>query len=331
MSVIKEFHLFAGIGGGIYGGKLLGHKCCGGVEIDGFCQKILKQRQADGWMDKFDIYGDLTKLKGDGFKGKFDVLCGGFPCQAFSHAAHGDNIAEKNLWPEMKRFVIESDAPVVFGENVTLKAIDTAKADLIDLGYRVQRCRLSCEEVGADHRRYRFWLLAVKDEKVFRKIKASVDKLPVFSNKSWSYTFEDVGEIVPDTDRRAQLKAIGNAQSPIVAACAFRVLVNRLANDAPQSEVVSEEELKHVIDQKKTWIQRTYGEEFGLVHTPTTMANYSCKSMMKHQGCRNFVTVFGRPQPRNAEYLMGFPIGASSAAPIVNGNFNKWRRDESGV
>lgn len=30
---INEFHLFAGIGGGIYGGQLLGHKCCGSVEV----------------------------------------------------------------------------------------------------------------------------------------------------------------------------------------------------------------------------------------------------------------------------------------------------------
>ena len=331
MSAIKEFHLFAGIGGGIYGGMLLGHECCGGVEIDEFCKRILKQRQDDGWMDKFEIYGDITKLKGNGFKGQFDVLCGGFPCQAFSHAAHGDNIAEKNLWPEMRRFVIESQAPVVFGENVTLKAIDAAKYDLEAIGYRVQRCRLSCEEIGADHRRYRFWFLAVKDEIVFRKIKASIDRLPVFSNKSWSYNLDEVGEIVPDSDRRAQLKAIGNAQSPIVAACAFRVLANRLAYNYSHSEVVSKEELNKVIEIRKTWIKQSYGEDFGLVHTPTTMANYSCKSMMKHQGCRNFVTVFGRPQPRNAEYLMGFPIGASSATPIVNSNFNKWKRDESGV
>ena len=81
METIKEFHLFAGIGGGIYGGKLLGHTCCAGVEIDEFCQSILKQRQEDGWMEPFDIYGDLTKLKGDNFKDSFDVLCGGFPCQ----------------------------------------------------------------------------------------------------------------------------------------------------------------------------------------------------------------------------------------------------------
>ena len=46
-SNIKEFHLFAGIGGGIYGGQLLGHTCCAGVEIDEFCQSILRQGSAD--------------------------------------------------------------------------------------------------------------------------------------------------------------------------------------------------------------------------------------------------------------------------------------------
>ena len=109
LTEIKEFHLFAGIGGGIYGGKLLGHKCCAGVEINDFCKAVLRQRQQDGWMDKFPIYNDITELNGKDFEGTFDVLCGGFPCQAFSHAAHGKNIAEKNLWGEMFRFIKESN------------------------------------------------------------------------------------------------------------------------------------------------------------------------------------------------------------------------------
>ena len=100
MEKIKEFHLFAGIGGGIYGGMILGHQCCGGVEIDKYCQTVLKQRQLDGWMEEFPVYDDITKLQGKDIKGKFDVLCGGFPCQAFSYAAHGNNIESKNLWPE---------------------------------------------------------------------------------------------------------------------------------------------------------------------------------------------------------------------------------------
>ena len=120
---IKEFHLFAGIGGGIYGGELLGHECCAAVEILPYAQEVLKQRQKDGWMNEFPIFGDIKTLNGKDFKNSFDILCGGFPCQAFSTAAHGKNISDKNLWPEMLRFVNESNAPIVFGENVVLRAI----------------------------------------------------------------------------------------------------------------------------------------------------------------------------------------------------------------
>lgn len=322
--MIKEFHLFAGIGGGIYGGKLLGHVCCAGVEIDEYCQKILKQRQQDKWFEEFPIYGDLTKLSGTPFKEQFDILCGGFPCQAFSHAAHGKNIAEKNLWGEMFRFVQESNAPIVFGENVTLKAIDKAKVDLESLGYRVERCKLACGDLGADHRRDRYWLLAVRDKSIFEKVSKHLAKLPRLNLQYWSQTPEQVGEEVIVVNRRAQLKAIGNAQSPMVAASAFRILVNRHLTNKYHGVLALKEEIDAVYESKKTWIKQTFGEQFGYVHTPTTMANYSAPSMMKHQGCRNFVTVFGKPTPHNAEYLMGFPIGASSLTPLNTNNIEKW-------
>lgn len=322
--IIKEFHLFAGIGGGIYGGKLLGHKCCAGVEIDENCQAVLKQRQQDGWMEKFPIYGDLTKLNGEQFKGSFDVLCGGFPCQAFSHAAHGKNIAEKNLWGEMLRFVKESDAPVVFGENVTLKALTKAKEDLLLLGYKVELCKLSCGELGADHRRDRYWLLAVKDVAVFEKISQHVTSLPRLNGSCWEKSPEQIGESVPTSNRRVQLKAIGNAQSPFVAACVFRILVNRHLFHKFSEPIADKTEIEAVFESKKTWIKATYGDDFGLVHTPTTMANYSAPSMMKHQGCRNFKKVFDKPSPDNAEYLMGFPLGASNLSPMSKYNLDLW-------
>ncbi len=324
MGTIKEFHLFAGIGGGIYGGELLGHKCCGGVEIDEYCQSVLKQRQADGWMTPFQIYGDLTKLDGRPFKGGFDVLCGGFPCQAFSHAAHGMNIAEKNLWGEMFRFVLESDAPIVFGENVTFKALDKARKDLETIDYNVELCKLSCEELGADHRRHRYWLLAVKDKEVFKKLQKHLKTLPRLSSDCWVSSPDEIGEHVKVSSRRAQLKAVGNAQSPLVAATAFRILANRHDGGKYHGVDVDKSEIDEVFLVKKSWIKKTYGDEFGLIHTPTTMANYSAKSMQKHQGCRNFVKVFGRPSPDNAEYLMGFPLGASSTTPINNKNLEIW-------
>ena len=129
MSDIREFHLFAGIGGGIYGGILLDHHCVGGVEIDEFCKSVLRRRQMDGWMENFPIYEDVTTIDGTRFKDKFDILCGGFPSQAFTHAAHGKNIAEKNLWQYMFKFAKDSDAQIVFGENVTEKALKIANSD----------------------------------------------------------------------------------------------------------------------------------------------------------------------------------------------------------
>lgn len=323
--MIKEFHLFAGIGGGIYGGILLGHICCAGVEINEFCQNILRQRQHDGWMEEFPIYGDLLQLNGKDFKGSFDILCGGFPCQAFSHAAHGKNIAEKNLWPEMFRFVLESEAPIVFGENVTRRAIAKAKTDLEGVGYRVEACKVSCGEIGGDHRRDRFWMLAIKSNEVFERVANHLKSLPRMHFAYWERNIEGNGGQAPITNRREQLKALGNAQAPLAAAVAFRLLVNRHLQGRYHGMDAMPQEIDEVLEKPSTWIRMTYGDELGFIHTPTTMANYSAPSMMKHLGCRNFVKVFGRPSPDNAEYLMGFPLGASSLTPMTLNNFNIWK------
>lgn len=74
----------------------------------------------------------------------------------------------------MFRFAKESDAPIVFGENVVLREISEAKSDLESVCYRVEFCRLSCSDLGADHRRNRFWLLAVKDEATFERLKQHI-------------------------------------------------------------------------------------------------------------------------------------------------------------
>lgn len=320
---IKEFHLFAGIGGGIYGGMILGHECVAGVEIDNYAKEVLYQRMNDNWLQPFPIYDDIKELDGSKFIGKFDILCGGFPCQAFSTAAHGKNIAEKNLWEYMKKFVEESNAPVVFGENVVLRAISKAQTDLQNLGYKVSICRLSCKDLGADHQRNRFWLLAVKDEKTFTKIYNHVSQLPKLKSTCWTLNANEI--IYPTTVKikRNQLRGIGNAQSPLVCATAFRILSNRILAKDYTSVATSKSELEKVFVPSKTWIHTTYGN-IGGVHTPTTMANYHCASMMKHQSCVNFVKVFGKPSPLNGEYLMGFPIGASSPNPIDETTLKLW-------
>ena len=350
--VIKEYHLFAGIGGGIYGGKLLGHRCVGAVEILPFARDVLSQRKLDGCMDaEMDIDSniDITKMNGGDIKGTFDVLCGGFPCQAFSLAAHGRNIAEKNLWGHMLRVVNESSAPIVFAENVSVGAIGKAAHDLSNVGYKVKFIRLGCEELGADHRRNRFWLLAVKNDEcgadTFKRLSNQLMQLPKINGYWWTRSLRSAGKVVEDKEiyRRRRLLGVGNAQSPFVAASAFRILVNRfLKKDDDCDENVMDSEVAQVFVRRKTWITKTFRETedplkkiCGLVHTPTTMANYCYPSMLvQHAGCRNYVKVFcdtrpgtaQRPEPAEAEYLMGFPIGASSLLPLAKENYERWLR-----
>jgi site-specific DNA-cytosine methylase len=333
---MREIHLFAGIGGGIYGGKLLNHKCIEAIEIDEFCRSVLYQRQKDNWLDNFNIKGDLTKISGDKYLNKFDILCGGFPCQAFSTAARGRNLQEKDLWGEMLRFIKESKAPIVFAENVTKKAIDIAQKDLSKIGYKVVVARVSNNLLGANHQRNRFWALAVKKDKesTLITIYEKFQKLPRLSGNYWTKKIQDNGKIDKAGDRRKQLKAIGNAQSPLVAAVAFRILTNRLYykitaldNNKELSILPSIIELNKVFEKKINWIYTKYGKDFGFIHTPTTMANYSAPSMMKHRGCRNFVEVFEKPNPDNAEWLMGFPINASSLNSQLQNNLKLWHNN----
>lgn len=323
-NVINEFHLFAGIGGGIYGGEILQHNCCAGVEIDKYAQNVLKQRQKDGWMPYFPIYDDIRKINGKDFIGKFDILCGGFPCQAFSYAAHGNNIEEKDLWPEMFRFVQESNAPIVFGENVTIEAIDRAKKDLESIGYKVERCRLACMDIGADHKRPRFWLLAVRNTDVFDRVAKHIIALPRFTAKFWEDNPNDIIYPAKVPVLAPQKRGVGNAQAPIAAAMAFRVLVNRHITHNNNSVNPDKNEILAIFDKVNTWIHQLDPLDPIYIHTPTTMGNYHYKSMMKHPSCAKYVRVFGKPTALHAEYLMGFPIGASSPYELPIDNYNSW-------
>ena len=322
--MIKEFHLFAGIGGGIYGGMILQHHCIGGVEIDKYCQTVLKQRQADGWMEQFPIYEDICKLKGEDIKGKFDVLCGGFPCQAFSYAAHGNNIEEKNLWPEMFRIVKESDAPVVFGENVTIEAIDMAKKDLESIGYSVERCRVACMDLSADHKRPRFWLLAVKDKDVLQKIANHLQTLPKLTANFWKVNPFDITYPAEVPVLAPQKRGVGNAQAPIAAAVAFYALVNRHINHNYSDSIIQPQEVDAIFERVFTWMKSLDPNDPIYIHTPTTMGNYHYKSMMKPPSCEKYVRIFGKPTALHAEYLMGFPIGASSPYPLTHKQIDTW-------
>jgi site-specific DNA-cytosine methylase len=228
---IREFHLFAGIGGGILGGMLNNHTCVGASEIDKFCKAVLEFRMNEGSLPAFDLFGDIRTLDGKPFRKTFDILSGGFPCQPFSSAARGRNLESKNMWPQMLRFALESEAPIVFAENVNPQPILKAKHDLESFDYRVECCLLSASDLGACHRRNRYWLLAYSNgnRELFSRIYDETRMLPKLRQGIWKGKLKDPRMANEFSNRLDKLKATGNAQVPIVAAVAFRILVLRLS------------------------------------------------------------------------------------------------------
>jgi DNA (cytosine-5)-methyltransferase 1 len=152
-----------------------------------------------------------------------DLVSGGFPCQAFSSAARGRNLAEKDLWGEMRRVIGEVQPKCVFAENVSERAILQASEDLLGMGYNSKYIKLSASDVGADHVRQRYWLLAYTDYycELCRTEYAKVACVQELRNRVWE---ADPGELrVFDglANRMDRLKAAGNGQVPIVAASAW--------------------------------------------------------------------------------------------------------------
>lgn len=92
----------------------------------------------------------------------------------------------------------------------------------------------------------------------------------------------------------------------------------------PKTVSKSATKQKRLLYPRKTWVLTTFGNGIGLLHTPTCTMNYSAKSMQRHQCCKTFVTVFGRPTPTNQEWLMAWPIGWTASEPLGTDKFRSW-------
>ena len=225
---MNELALFAGAGGGILAGELLGWRCIAAVEYNTHAASILVARQNDGTLRPFPIWDDVRTFDGRPLRGRVDVVSGGFPCQKFSSASRGRRVAE-DRWPDMLRVVADVAPGEVFAENVAHKAIDAAADDLEALGYAVHCLELSASDVGADHIRRRYWLRAHADVhcELCSAEHAEVAELPGIRPRIWE-THPDEPRVSDGVaDWMDRLAATGNGQVPAVAAIAWRLLGGR--------------------------------------------------------------------------------------------------------
>lgn len=173
LSTIRFIDLFAGIGGIRLGLELaaqeLGYQtqCVFTSEIKPYAINVLKQNHPSE-----NINGDITKVEAKDIP-DFDVLCAGFPCQAFSAAGNRDGFADTRgtLFFDVERIIKAKQPKGVILENVeglvnhdggnTLKVI---VGNLKAAGYRVSYNILNSKDFGVPQERKRVYIIGIRKD-----------------------------------------------------------------------------------------------------------------------------------------------------------------------
>ena len=199
------------------GSKLLGWRTIGYVEYEKYCQEIIKQRIADGILDIAPIFGDIKKFISDGYaqlySDRVDVVSGGFPCQPFSVAGKRLGVDDpRNMWPSTIECIRIIRPRFAFLENVpgllTHKYFGRILGDLAESGYDARWTVLGADDVGANHRRKRLWILASdsrckrRNERASENIQSKIQK-PI--GKDAGILCEDVADTRSNGLQRAEL------------------------------------------------------------------------------------------------------------------------------
>ncbi len=158
--------LFSGIGGFDLAARIVGWDNAFSCEIDPFCNRVLKFH----FPDETHLY-DIRHTDFSLWRGRIDVLSGGFPCQPFSQAGKRKGTDDdRHLWPAMLTAIRQIRPRWVVGENVLGivnwsdgMVFEQVCAQLEAEGYGVQPFVFPACGVDAPHRRYRTFFIAYAD------------------------------------------------------------------------------------------------------------------------------------------------------------------------
>ena len=249
---MNELALFAGAGGGILGGHLLGWRTVCAVEWADYPRRVLLARQRDGILPRFPIWDDVQTFDGKPWRGRVDVVSGGFPCQDISAAGKGAGIdgAKSGMWHHMARIVREVRPRFVFVENspmLTSRGLGRVLGDLAAMGYDATWGVLGAGDLGAWHQRDRIWIVAdssslrrdnsrgVRSDEEREILESSRLVSSADGYRGWETRPTEKVRVLGMADGMAGeldgIKAAGNGQVPVVAATAFHILSERLNHE----------------------------------------------------------------------------------------------------
>ena len=208
--------LFAGIGGIRLGFEAVGGKCVFSSEFDEDACKTYEANFGE------HPSGDITKIEAKEIP-DFDILLGGFPCQAFSIIGKKEGFANETsgtLFFEIERILSEKKPKAFMLENVrNLTAHDGGKTfriireHLESLGYNVYAKVLNALDFGVPQKRERIIIVGFKDNVLF----SFPEPIPIEKRKTLSDILEknvDKKYYVKDSIRESRLSRIKDKDYP---------------------------------------------------------------------------------------------------------------------
>lgn len=225
--------LFSGIGGFTIACHEAGLKTNQFVEIDPFCQQVLKKN----WPD-IPIHDDISTFNDS--RQKYNIIVGGFPCQDISIAGTGEGLKgeRSGLWKEYLRLINKYQPQYVVIENVKRLlslGLEEILSDLAQIGYDAEWETIPAALVGLPQARERVWIVAYpsgfRRERLLSSEDISEARQRWKSRKENLQSFFDFATVGTDrypkpiicgvhdrpSDWAHRLKCCGNAVAPDVA------------------------------------------------------------------------------------------------------------------
>jgi DNA (cytosine-5)-methyltransferase 1 len=213
-------------------------------ESNRYAQSVLLSRMRSGGISKAPIWDDVRTLSGSMLP-DVDIIYGGFPCQDISSAGLGKGLAgeRSGLFSEVVRLANELKPAFIFLENVPAirtRGLSRVGEELAGAGYDCRWDIVSAEEIGAPHKRERWFLLAYPnhlnrfqfkslpstDEKKDRPEVTRQNETDKPSDAAWRETQPSISRVadgIPfQLDRH---RSLGNAVVPLQAHEAFKRLM----------------------------------------------------------------------------------------------------------
>lgn len=240
---MRALELFAGVGGGSLALRAANVRTSAYCEINPWSQAVLRDNIARGRLDAAPIFPDVRELEAKQVRGPIDVIAGGFPCQGLSLAGRrrglfGDE--RSRLVKELFRLVREARPSYVFCENTPAILKDPSYSDVLArfrrMGYRCAHMLVSASQVGAPHKRARWFLLcALPEAPPLRFCERRTRRL------ERHFRQRVTKKLVPRDANRARriCTAFGNCVVPAQALLALRALHRALHGPPPSAPPTS--------------------------------------------------------------------------------------------